>query len=185
MNKKLFFILIFALFLVYGCFDSRIYNKSQKKLEAETQKIKPLFNAVDLLGKKPLEVDKILGKSFLITGKSKSNPTRKSRWRWYKYKKSSAIKEISVFIDKDTEDNMATSITILFNTELSDSLKTASMFGIDLKGQKPIFSKTIDNTKEYRYEINAKAGKLVFYLFRTLDNSPYVDDTVRIFYKDS
>ena len=86
-----------------------------------------------MLGKKPDEVDKILGTPYLVQPTaSKTNPTLKSYYRYYKFEK-----DLGVFFDKDNARDYAVVIRLIFENNPKDSAEAASLLGIDLTGLKP------------------------------------------------
>ena len=126
LNKKVSVILFALIILSLSC-----VNKKPESQNA--QKSKVLFDAVELLGKKPDEVDKILGTPHLIQPTaSKTYPTLKSYYRWYKFEK-----DLAVFFDKDNSRDYAVVVRLIFQNNPKDSAEAASLLGIDLTGLKP------------------------------------------------
>jgi hypothetical protein len=181
MSKKRILFLILASFS-FSCVENNKIMQHNQNLQNATvskeQKAKPtkfLFDAVDLLGKKPSQIDKIFGKPDIQQGKSKSDPTVKSHWRWYKYEK-----ELAVFIDEDTRNGVASSITLIFKTDPTDVKEAAKMVGINLEGQKPVKSQDFGVGKEERYELNVKGKSIVVYFFKAAKS----EDTIKVFYNE-
>ena len=106
-------------------------DKSAQSNSSVKQNSKVLFDALNILGRTPLGVEAVFGTPYLVTGESKSDPTIKSRWNWYRYEK-----DLSVFFDRDMRNDVATSITLIFKNKPKDAKEAASMIGIDLTGKK-------------------------------------------------
>ena len=136
-----------------------------------------LFDAVSLLGKKPAEIDGVFGTPYLIqSGSSKSDSSLKSHWRWYHFQKG-----LAVFIDQDSADSIAKSITLIFATDPTDAVEAASRIGIDLTGKRPTSSGWGTRWKDEKYEnIRVSGQKITVYFFKD-DKS---EDTLKIYFDD-
>jgi hypothetical protein len=164
--KKMRILLLFIAVLLSSCIK-----------EEGSRKENVLFDAVSLLGKKPDEVDKILGAPYLIQpGRSKTDPTVKSHWRWYHVQK-----DMSVFIDEDTADSIAKSITLIFSVDPADTVEAAGFVGIDLTGKRPAVSTSGNGWKEEKYE-NVPVGgrRITVYFFKDSKS----EDTLKVYFSD-
>lgn len=106
---------------------------ANKKLESQdAQKSKVLFDAVELLSKKPDEVDKILGAPYFVQPAGSKTSPLKSYYRWYKFEK-----DLAVFFDKDNAKDYAVIVRLIFENNPKGSAEAASLIGVDLIGLKP------------------------------------------------
>ena len=162
--------------LMLGCIDNRNNNASSnghgnvKNQKAESTRF--LFDAVNILGKTSPEIEKILGKPYLVTGESKSEPTVKSRWHWYKYET-----DLSVFFDRDSQNDIATTITLIFSKKPADAIEAAWILGINLNGRTPSISNPVAGLKQYDYLGLEEKGKRFEVHFFKSDKG---DDTIKV-----
>jgi hypothetical protein len=130
------------------------------------------FDAIDILGKTSLESEKTIGKPYLITGESKSDPTLKSRWYWYKYEK-----DLSVFFDRDEMNDTARTVTLIFDNKPKDALEAAWILGIRLNGHKPIVTNSGSGLQQYTYkDLQDKGRNFEVQFFKSVEG----DDTLKI-----
>ncbi len=125
LNKKVSAVLFVLIILSLSCVNEKTESQN-------AQKSKVLFDAVELLGKKPDEVDKILGTPYLVQPAGSKTSSLKSYYRWYKFEK-----DLAVFFDKDNSKDYAVVVRLNFQNNPKDSAEAASLFGIDLTGLKP------------------------------------------------
>lgn len=144
--------------LAIGCGEGSNQNasgiNSSVTNNESTKSIRYHFDALDILGKTSPETERTIGKPYLVTGESKSDPTLKSRWYWYKYEK-----DFSVFFDRDEMNDTARTLTLIFDDKPKDALEAAWILGIRLNGHKPIVTNSATGMKQYTYKGLQDKGK--------------------------
>ncbi len=166
MNKSIKLIITLMLIVTFSC-----VKQSQK-----TEETKILFDAVDLLGKTPTEIDGILGKPYkIVSGKSSTDPETKNHWRWYHQEK-----DLAVFIDEDDK-RFATSFTLIFNADPNDAKEAASKVGIDLNGRTPSRSNNGGSWTDEMYDrLLIKGKKVKVYYFDDSKN----ENTIKVSFEN-
>lgn len=148
-------------------------QKSAQSNDSVRQDSKVLFDALNIIGRTSSGVDAIFGKPYLVTGESKSDPTLKSRWNWYRYEK-----DLSIFFDRDTRNDIATSITLIFKNRPKDANEAASMVGIDLSGRNATETTNDGSFMQETFRDLMKNGNRYVVVFASEEKG---DSTIKVF----